>query len=184
MVSNQILRKFGKNFGVGIVFIIFLSLIFAIAGALGITAIANFSDIGGAIASGNIAVILFAAFTLFAVGIAALVTFALSSKIGGIFGLKETQTHMPKKLKIVTVLILGLLIVTILFALESFLRGLDENFGGFTIQGLVGAFQAGNVIVFVANLIIIAIVGTIVIGAAAFFSKLGKKAESKGIPGT
>jgi len=178
---NKGVKLFFKNFAVGGVFIIFLSLIFAIAGAVGIVGVANLGDIGTAIAAGDIAVILFAAFTLFAIGIIALVVFALSSKIGGIFGLKETQTHMPKKVKIVSILILGLLIIVILAALENFLTGLDENYGGFTIQGIIQAVQAGDAIMFFGNLIVIAVVGTIVLGAAAFFGKISTKAGSTGL---
>jgi len=175
------LRKFGRNFGLGVVFLIFLSIIFAIAGAIGIQGVANLTDIGTAIAQGDIAVILFAVFTLFAIGIVALIVFALSSRVGGIFGLKEKPTHLPTKIKIVSVLILGLLIIVVLGAFEAFLSGLDEGFGGFTIQGILASFQTGNAVVFIANLIVIAIVGTIVLGAASFFGRLSKKAGDKGL---
>jgi len=181
---NKGVKLFLKNFAVGGVFIIFLSIIFAIAGAIGIVGVANLGDIGTGIAEGDVGIILFAAFTLFAIGIMALIVFALSSKIGGIFGLKESSTHMPKKIKIVSVIILGLLIVVILGALENFLTGLDENYGGFTIQGIILAFEAGDFIAFFGNVVIIAIVGTIVLGAAAYFGKISSKGQSKGIPGT
>jgi hypothetical protein len=175
------LRIFLKNSLLGVIFLIFLSLIFAIAGIIGIQGVANLQAIGEAISEGNIAIILFAAFTLFAVGIIGLVVFAVSSRVGGIFGLKDKPTHMPTKIKIVSVLILGLLIVVILGAFEVFLTGLDENFGGFTIQGLVNSFQSGNAISFFGNLIVIAILGTIVLAAASYFGKIESKAGEKGI---
>lgn len=180
---NKAVKIFFKNFGVGLVFIVFLSLIFGVAGAIGIQGVANLNDIGSGIARGDVAIILFAAFSLFAIGISALIVFALSSRIGELFKLKESKTSMPKKIKIVSIILLGLLIVVFLGALESFLSGLDENYGGFTIQGMIAAFQAGDGIMFIANLVIIAVVGTIVIGAAGYFSKISSKAESKGLPG-
>ena len=181
MAIPNALRVFGRNFGLGFIFLIFLSLIFVIAGAIGIQGVANLTDIGGAVAEGNIAVILFAVFTVFAIGAIALIVFALSSRVGGVFGLKEKQTQLPTKIKVVSVLILGLLIVVILGALESFLSGLDETFGGFTIQGLIASFQDGNIMTFLANLIVIAIVGTIVLAAASYFGKLSAKAGNKGL---
>lgn len=181
MAVPNAVRIFFKNFGLGVVFLVFLSIIFAIAAAIGIQGVANLQDIGGAIAQGNIGVILFAVFTIFAIGFVALIVFALSSRVGGVFGIKEKSTHLPTKIKIVSVLILGLLIVVVLGAFEAFLSGLDENFGGFTLQGLIASFQTGNAVSFIGNLIVIAIIGTIVLGAASFFGKLSAKAGSKGL---
>lgn len=181
MQIPKAVRLFFKNSILGVIFIIFLSIIFAIAGAIGIQGVANLGDVGGAIAEGNLAMILFAVFTLFAVGFIALIVLAVSSRVGGILGLKESPTHLPTKIKIVSVLILGLLIIVVLGAFEIFLTGLDENFGGFTIQGLIASFQAGNAINFIANLIVIAILGTIVLGAASYFGKISSKAGEKGL---
>jgi hypothetical protein len=181
MAVPNAVRIFFKNFGLGVVFLVFLSIIFAIAAAIGIQGVANLQDIGGAIAQGNIGVILFAVFTIFAIGFVALIVFALSSRVGGVFGIKEKQTHLPTKIKIVSVLILGLLIVVVLGAFEAFLSGLDQDFGGFTLQGLIASFQTGNAVSFIGNLIVIAIIGTIVLGAASFFGKLSAKAGSKGL---
>lgn len=181
-MKYEVLRKFGKNFFVGVVFLIFLSLIFAIAGAIGIQSVANLGDIGAAIARGDLGMILFAIFSIFAIGIISLVVYAMSSKIGKVFGLTEQQTSMPTKIKIVSVIILGLLLIAILGAFELFLSGLDPNYGGFSIQGLVASFTAGGtVITFLANVVVITVVGTIVLGAAGYFGKISAKAGEKGL---
>lgn len=181
-MKYEILRKFGKNFLAGVVFLIFLSLIFAIAGAVGIQSVANLGDIGAATAVGDVGMILFAIFSIFAIGIISLVVYAMSSRIGGALGLMEQKTSMPTKIKIVSVLILGLLLIAILGAFELFLTGLDQNYRGFSIQGLVESFTAGgNAITVIANIIIITVVGTIVLGAAGYFGKISAKAGEKGI---
>ena len=177
-MKYEALRKFGKNFTVGVVFLILLSLLFAIAGAIGIQSVANLGDIGAAIARGDIGMILFAVFSIFAIGIIALVVYAISSKIGKVYGLMEQKTSMPTKIKIVSVIILGLLLVAILGAFELFLTGLDPNYGGFSIQGLVVSL---TIVTFLANVVVIAVVGTIVLGAAGYFGKISAKAGEKGL---
>jgi hypothetical protein len=160
----------------GAVWLGFVAVISAIAGSVGIKLTANLAELGNSVSTGNlVALAVWVVSVLIFAGIA--LVLAKNSKIFKVFNRTEAdKVEIPKKLGILTLLLLGALIsisVTVFNWLLSTFGAGDAD-----LTNLVNAFQTGNIWGVVVGIFAVIVIGFIVFAVTAKTKSIQKAIKS------
>ncbi len=171
-MPNKIISDLVNKGAFGAVWLGFVAVVTLIASAVGLQLTVNIGELGNAISNGSIlsALIWVGSTLVFAFIAVYLTKYSIVFKI---LGRKETdKVVMPKRIGILTLLVLGGLISIAIMVLNWFLSTIGA--GSAEIPQLVETFTSGNIWGIVVATLSIIVVGYLVFGIASFTEKLQK----------